>query len=150
MSPVSNYFTKDKAIKPACPPPNSPMTMFSAYGAYVKGEDYTPESHEGSELHTASTDYENSMPSRSGPDSLFFMHQLSHTHSPPSYYHPLYYSYQYSYYPLSNAVHPPTAPPPTPILGTISSTSGHWWCNKLVSITGYYHEALRHIGGILC
>ncbi|KAG2343780.1 hypothetical protein BDR05DRAFT_999699 [Suillus weaverae] len=43
MPPTSNYFTKDKAIKPACPPPGSSMTMFAAYGAYVKGEDYTPD-----------------------------------------------------------------------------------------------------------
>ncbi|KAG1766256.1 hypothetical protein EDD22DRAFT_844993 [Suillus occidentalis] len=43
MPPTSNYFTKDKTIKPACPPPGSSMTMFAAYGAYVKGEDYTPD-----------------------------------------------------------------------------------------------------------
>ncbi|KIK40519.1 hypothetical protein CY34DRAFT_13647 [Suillus luteus UH-Slu-Lm8-n1] len=88
--------------------------MFSAYSAYVKGKDYTPESHGGSRLCTASTDYENSMPSRSGPDPLFFMHQLPHAPPPPLYYHPPYYPYQYSYYPLPNAVHPPTAPPPHP------------------------------------
>ncbi|KAG1777541.1 hypothetical protein EV702DRAFT_1045283 [Suillus placidus] len=43
MPLMSNYFTKDKAIKPARPPPGSSMTMFAAYGAYVKGEDYTPD-----------------------------------------------------------------------------------------------------------
>ncbi|KAG2046966.1 hypothetical protein BDR06DRAFT_1014271 [Suillus hirtellus] len=101
----------DKSIKQARPPPNSPMTMFAAYGAYAKGEDYTPGSHGGSGLRTASTDYEGSTPSRSGPDPSFFTHQLPHPPPPPSYFHPPYYPYQYSYYPLSNAVHPPTAQP---------------------------------------
>jgi hypothetical protein len=43
MPPTSNYFTKDKAIKPTRPPPSSSMTVFADYGAYVKGEDYTPD-----------------------------------------------------------------------------------------------------------
>ncbi|KAG1860248.1 hypothetical protein DFJ58DRAFT_874432 [Suillus subalutaceus] len=111
MPPVSNYFMKDKAIKPACPPPNSPMTMFAAYGAYAKGEDYTPNT-----------------PSRSEPDPSFFTHQLPYPPLPPSYYHPPYYPYQYSYYPLPNAVHPTTAPPhpssaplvPAPATGSVT------------------------------
>ncbi|KAG2039024.1 hypothetical protein BDR03DRAFT_981269 [Suillus americanus] len=130
MPPVSNYLTKDKAIKPARPPPNSPMTMFAAYGAYAKGKDYTPESHGGSGLHTALIDYENSMLSRSRPDPSFFTHQLPHPPSPPSYYHPPYYPYQYSYYPLPNAIHPPTAPPhppsaplvPAPATGSVTDS----------------------------
>ncbi|KAG1893143.1 uncharacterized protein F5891DRAFT_1196769 [Suillus fuscotomentosus] len=146
--PMSNHFTKDKAIKPVRPPPNSSMTVFAAYGAYVKGEDYTSNrtpSHGETQTglnnhsdhdsgHSATlTDYQNSVPPRSGPDPLFFAHHpglphphhlgLPHLHQPhPLYYHPPYYPYQYSYYPPPNAVHPPAVPPP-PVAVPVTSDS---------------------------
>ncbi|KAG2365650.1 hypothetical protein BDR07DRAFT_1481100 [Suillus spraguei] len=142
MPPMSNHFTKDKTIKPVRPPPNSSMIVFAAYGAYVKGKDYTCDgtpnhgdtqtalnnhSNHDSGCSAALMDSQNGISPRSRPDPLFFAHHpgLPHPYPPhPSYYHPPYYPYQYSYYPPPpNTVHPPAAPALPPVTAPVTNDS---------------------------
>ncbi|KAJ8584983.1 hypothetical protein M405DRAFT_844819 [Rhizopogon salebrosus TDB-379] len=141
--PMSNHFTKDKAIKPSRPPPNAPTTVFAAYGAYHKGQDYIPptEMHERtqgtfaddyrlSQCSSAMSDYD--MPhiyARPGSirDPPLLAHGFPGLPPPAPFYHPAYYPYQFPgpYYPTPNVVQPQPSPAPqaaAPATSTVSDS----------------------------
>ncbi|KAG2157039.1 hypothetical protein DEU56DRAFT_750243 [Suillus clintonianus] len=134
--PMSNHFTKDKAIKPTRPPPDAPMTTFAAYGAYHKGEDYMPTTDSRDRFHSTLDDYRHDQHSSaisdhntsghftharpgSMPDPSLFP-RLPGLHPPAPYYHPTYFPYQYPYFPPPNVIQPqqplaPQAPAPASV-----------------------------------